>query len=261
MRLPTTRRAYDPTRKPRDWTPLQPAPALGAALGALSVAALFVIHQGTEWKTGLGLPVDLLLSLLLTSVATLLTCAAGALMLRALRLPWLPVAILVGVPTAMSGVLHIHCEAFRTDMLQGHLAVLVPVTLVMAGLGAAIGYRMWRGRGALPTLALLSSLALGGATLFWLASPGTPEPPYEWSAPGVEALALPDPAAPGPYRVRTLSYGSGTDKRAEYGEAASLKTPVVDGSPYLPGWSGYRGWLRTSYWGFDARQLPLHATV
>lgn len=75
-------------------------------------------------------------------------------------------------------------------------------------------------------------------------------------------LDLPNPGLPGTKDVLTLTYGSGKDqRRAEYGVGADLVARSVDGTKLIDNWDGFSGWLRTSYWGFDASQLPLQARV
>jgi len=75
-------------------------------------------------------------------------------------------------------------------------------------------------------------------------------------------LDLPNPGLPGTHDVLTLTYGSGQDKRrSEYGDGADLISRSVDGSKLIDNWDGFSGWLRTSYWGFDAGELPLQARV
>jgi len=75
-------------------------------------------------------------------------------------------------------------------------------------------------------------------------------------------LDLPNPGLPGDHKVLTLTYASGKDKRrAEYGAGANLISRSVDGSKLIDNWDGLGGWLRTSYWGFDASELPLQARV
>ena len=75
-------------------------------------------------------------------------------------------------------------------------------------------------------------------------------------------LDLPNPGLPGDHKVLTLTYASGKDKRrAEYGAGANLISRSVDGSKFIDNWDGFGGWLRTSYWGFDASELPLQARV
>jgi len=75
-------------------------------------------------------------------------------------------------------------------------------------------------------------------------------------------LALENPGLPGKQEVQTWSYGSGKDRhRPEFAAAATLVARSVDGSRLLDNWDGLPGWLRTSYWGFDAQALPLQARV
>lgn len=75
-------------------------------------------------------------------------------------------------------------------------------------------------------------------------------------------LDLPNPGLPGTSEVLRLTYGSGKDqRRPEYGAGAELTSRSVDGSKLIDNWDGFSGWLRTSYWGFDASELPLQARV
>ena len=75
-------------------------------------------------------------------------------------------------------------------------------------------------------------------------------------------LDLPNPGLPGTNDVLTLTYGSGKDqRREEYGAGVNLIARSVDGTKLIDNWDGFSGWLRTSYWGFDASELPLQARV
>ena len=78
-----------------------------------------------------------------------------------------------------------------------------------------------------------------------------------------ERVSLPDPSQPGPFAVKTLTYGSGTDRyRPEFGREAALKTLPVDGSILLEGsWKGFTGQLRTLAWGFGPDSLPINGRV
>jgi len=75
----------------------------------------------------------------------------------------------------------------------------------------------------------------------------------------VTPLNLPNPAAPGPYSVLSLTYGSGNDRhRPEYGADVTLMTTSVDGSKLITkNWTG----LRTSYWGIEPDNLPRNGRV
>lgn len=74
-------------------------------------------------------------------------------------------------------------------------------------------------------------------------------------------LEGPSPATPGPYAVRTLVYGSGTDRqRATYRDSVTLRTEPVDASPFLD-WPSKERKARERYWGFDETRVPLNARV
>jgi len=76
-----------------------------------------------------------------------------------------------------------------------------------------------------------------------------------------QLLDAPDPSMRGPFTVRTLSYGSGTDKqRAIYRDSVAIRTASVDGSGFAsptPRTKEYR----EHFWGFDFKHLPLNARV
>jgi dienelactone hydrolase len=75
-----------------------------------------------------------------------------------------------------------------------------------------------------------------------------------------QALDAPDPGRRGAYEVRTLYYGSGTDKnRPEYGDSVSIRTSSVDASKLLS--LGGSAREREAYWGFGPDSMPLNARV
>jgi hypothetical protein len=149
------------------------------------------------------------------------------------------------------------------------LAIVCAASLVGAGLQVVArgGPRHTR----LQRAVAWAGLVLGGVTiaagLVWMLGDGSVEKPLpnamrSEAAAKAALLDLPDPSQPGRYAVRTLTYGSGTDRRrAEFGAGASLRTRSVDGSPFIERWSGPAGWARTRYWGFDATQLPIQGRV
>jgi dienelactone hydrolase len=75
-----------------------------------------------------------------------------------------------------------------------------------------------------------------------------------------QILSAPDPGRKGPHAVRTLYYGSGTDKnRAEYRDSVSITTETVDASKLVS--LGKSAKSRNSYWGFTPKEMPLNARV
>jgi dienelactone hydrolase len=76
-----------------------------------------------------------------------------------------------------------------------------------------------------------------------------------------QAITAPNPGLPGTYRVKSMYYGSGTDKRRpEYRDSVTLKTPSVDGSAFVQ-ISGDAGKDHDKDWGFTLKKMPLNGRV
>ena len=103
--------------------------------------------------------------------------------------------------------------------------------------------------------------------LVWLADTGfKPEVAHinaaNKSAYRPDHIQLTDPSEPGSYEVEYLTYGRGKDKhRSEFAEEVTIITDSIDGSRLLSGWEGRSGKLRTWYWGFDDKSLPINGRV
>lgn len=75
-------------------------------------------------------------------------------------------------------------------------------------------------------------------------------------------LAAPDPSVRGTFNVRSLYYGSGTDKqRAAFRDSVTIKTKTVDGSKLAGPPDPEQGAIRKEYWGFDFTKLPVNGRV
>ncbi|MGQ0538753.1 MAG: alpha/beta hydrolase family protein, partial [Gemmatimonadaceae bacterium] len=73
-----------------------------------------------------------------------------------------------------------------------------------------------------------------------------------------QALEAPNPAEPGPFRVRQLYYGSSSDiRRPQFKDSIAIKTPTVDGSKL----ASTEDKSRKKYWGFGFDKMPLNAHV
>lgn len=74
-------------------------------------------------------------------------------------------------------------------------------------------------------------------------------------------LTSPDPGRRGPSAVRTLFYGSGTDRRrSEFRDSVTLRTAPVDGSKMVTAPPPIKR-ERRKYWGFDFDKLPVNGRV
>ncbi|WP_052958623.1 alpha/beta hydrolase [Maribacter thermophilus] len=78
----------------------------------------------------------------------------------------------------------------------------------------------------------------------------------------LEAQGVENPTTPGSFKVKTFTYGSGTDiKRPEYAEGVKFITPTVDATNLLPDWKGKKKRWREQFWGFGVDKLPLNGRV
>jgi len=76
-----------------------------------------------------------------------------------------------------------------------------------------------------------------------------------------QLLDAPNPAERGPYGVKSLYYGSGTDKqRRYYRDSVAIKTKSVDASPFVS-MQPDQAEDRKKYWGFEAKQFPINGRV
>lgn len=66
-----------------------------------------------------------------------------------------------------------------------------------------------------------------------------------------------NPTEPGPYKVKTLTYGSANSYRKQFNAEGSLVTKPVDGSAFVAKWSS----LRTNTFGFGPEAMPLNGLV
>jgi dienelactone hydrolase len=253
-RIKRVRRAITPGR--RAWR--------GAVWGALVAltAILLVTAYGlfgaapAAWLLA-GTPLFLAAFLLAGALLTLLWA-----LLRSLPVPyvWGLASGLLTLATIALTAMSVSIGVFVVGL--GAMAV---ASLLGAGVAVLTGGG-WRAAPPARRAVILAGLVLGLVGLIgggaWLLDAGSPltAPPNAaaLSATPVDPLDLPNPAAVGPYPVRTLSYGSGTDRyRPEYGEGADLVTQPVDGAALIERWSD----LRTAYWGFGPQALPLNGQI
>jgi dienelactone hydrolase len=221
---------------------------------------------------GLGHAVDGLIGAVLAWALTqlggllvgLLVNLVSALLLLILRRPpfWRPVVEGHGraVGMILAGLaLSVPWPAMRP--LPGVTAfalVFLPAWLV----GLAVGLVRRHGWRRFTAACLGGALVIAAAGYWWLIDPGAAFTPQPIAAGTVRPLDLPDPADPGPYAVRTLTYGSGTYRWQEaYGAGAAIKTQPVDMSATLPALKGWKALVRKLYWGFDATQFPVNGRV
>ena len=76
-----------------------------------------------------------------------------------------------------------------------------------------------------------------------------------------QLIAATDPGEKGPFAVRTLYYGSGTDKRrAAFRDSVTIRTKTVDASPFVS-MEPPVAKAREKDWGFGVRKFPINGRV
>lgn len=161
---------------------------------------------------------------------------------------------------------------FSTGALSWQFPLLI--VLFAGGLGAGIFSLKKATSASLSLLQKITSIAgvvIGIAGLIWgfiwLFDTGALLEPEHINAAATSSyksnhISLADPSQPGSYNVKYLTYGSGKDEqRKEYGIDATIITDSIDGSRLLDNWKKISGKLRTRYWGFDEKALPINARV
>ena len=236
----------------------------GLTLGLLAMALGLFGLMGADLRTGLWRPLDGVLGVLLAALGLALV-ALVLLLLRLLFRAWPARFLFWGL-----GAFLLCASLFLTMGLgmAGFLAVAVLAVLLGGfGLGLSVALRRglhpaWRLTG---TLIAVGAVVGSVAVVRWLHGPGT-DPNLETqimaTGPAVAPLDLPDPSGPGTFSVKTLTYGSGTDKRRpEFASAVALRTASVDASPFLKDFKGFSARMRKWYWGFGKDAFPVNGRV
>ncbi len=250
----------------RFWISIRPGrpERRGGVWGTLAAAAVAVVIGGLYLHTGFGYAVDFAFALVFAGVAIPLIMLAVALLLTiARKLPRLATGMMVGC-----------CSIVMLIWGPPELGVVMAVGIGLAYglLGATIAAFVTGefGRSGLAKriiTVVLCLLAVAGNIflLRLLLQEGSMEKLISWKPPAENMpamLAAPDPSARGPYAVKTLFYGVGTDiRRPEYGPGVAIKTRTVDASLFFEDFKGWKRSVRRRYWGFDEDKLPLNARV
>ncbi|EHR61604.1 alpha/beta hydrolase [Saccharomonospora cyanea] len=224
--------------------------ALTAALVAWNTADQLVPGVGGELAGQLA--VNGVLAVAIAAVVTgLLFVTVG----RRAALPWTYTATLL---MSLVLLLTLGAGATRTGYFAAVGILVVGVSLLGGAVGGLLphrGRRPLRSRDPRVIAFALAVLVVGGPA-GWLVTAGQKPVTVVDDGEATHTLGR-NPAAAGPHSVAELTYGSGHDRRPEYGADADLTTDSVDVSALVTGWNEDRHDL----WGFDADAFPVNARV
>lgn len=233
----------------------------GASIALFSIAGIIFLIQsyrliGTRglWDYIIGSGVFLL------AIALIATMIAGVLHL-AKRAP----SRYTGLALASFILLFISFIGPMTLMFIVTLSLLAGGSLSGAMISRWIrgSYREAKTRTkVIATIATAVTVAFTICTGVWLVDGGRAElaKPYRLSvmkAVEQDSGILANPAEPGTYPVKTLTYGSADSYRKIFNAENSLITEPVDGSAFVANWSS----LRTKTFGFGPEAMPLNGLV
>ena len=255
-------------------------------------AAILFVGAGALTGTGLFLGAGPIVDALVLGAVTALSMGILWLVLRAAgtlvrrlgrRMPGLtgrvPAAVSRPHPTATLAAAVIAYLVLASQVKElrslAPSAVFLPeigVGLIAAAL-VGLGRAAWTGPGRgdrqpgrLARASGIGAFAIAGVlvagTLGWAAWPGPGSmrtPPMHTAATQID---LPDPGAPGPYKVLSTAYGSGLDpRRPEFGSAAPIRTTTVDASLQVDDFPSPAGDFVRWYLGGGMEAIGLNALV
>lgn len=255
----------------RWWRNLPPDPRVrrGAGWGAALLLMVVAASLGVSLRVGLGWwLLDWLAGGLLGLLTAILAGLAVILILGILEhsrrfFGWMGLASLVVFAVILGD----------EPLLPTPLPVVGALIFANAILGASVVQvrsGLWKEARRHMQVVWLAAALLGlGVDVYlvsWLADEGSSEHLRSFVPENIEPrqagpIAAADPSQPGEHRVLTLTYGSGTDYRPEFGSETSLITKTVDARPFVTGSEGWRMKGRHWHFGFDFKEFPVNGRV
>lgn len=227
--------------------------------GLWFAAMMAIVIAGLGNPTGLGLLFDVVVYGSLGTIAVVLASFLAAFILSMLYMP---------VPRLFAGSLLCTGMTAYIILYLDKLGILFSAVIaagytLLAVMGAfSVSVMLIRKKGWLTQAAIsLLPIVLVCTYVSWPKTSGFDVAPT--FSDGKSIAAMPsfqaeNPANPGPYDFHYFTYGNGQDKhRKEFGSQVDYISDSVDASGYIDEWPR----LRTLFWGFDERALPLNGRV
>ena len=248
----------------RTWINIRPGPEArqGAAWAIIAAAAWAAVVGGIYLESGFSRWIDFPFAFAIAAIGIPLIAVLVAFLLTILRkLPRLATGFILGgcifISLAFGPVGPVFAASRDSDRRRArrnHSDILLR-PLPQAALSKKI-----------ITVVLFLSAAAGNVWLYTFLSGegemGELLQLQKTASPAPAQLSAPNPANPGPYAIKFLTYGNGTDiRRPEYAKSVAIKTATVDASPFFKDFKGWKANLRKRYWGFGMDKLPLNARV
>ncbi|GIO42383.1 poly(ethylene terephthalate) hydrolase family protein [Paenibacillus apis] len=221
----------------------------GAGIFAFMLAAMGM-------PTGFGVAFDILVFLFLGTLAHFILCHIAAFLLALLGVPG-PRLYYGSLLFNIAAVYLIFYQEDQSVLISSIVTGILTVAGIVGGfIFAVLASRQVRFRTKFTISSVLVLMLLTAA--LW---PEQAQHDMEVSADSdvvIEELTAADPSLAGSYEVHHFTYGSGKDYwQPEFGEQSDYITESVDASAYIKKWNR----LRTKYWGFNEKSLPVNGRV
>ncbi|BBH19079.1 hypothetical protein Back11_04240 [Paenibacillus baekrokdamisoli] len=228
--------------------------------GIWTVYSIVLIITSLGMPTGLGITFD---TVMMTLIGTIGLTLAAIVVAFLLSLAYIPVPRLyVGSIVAAAGVIDYLFEHADIDFPQ---SIVLTALIIICGMLGGSMIALLASRRVKPKVKLSVIIAVTIVCLsfsYWPAENKASLVSTSLDAiaeeSGVAALQAHNPSEPGSYDYQTFTYSSGKDRhRNVFAGKTDLVSQSVDASTYIRNWS----WLRSFFWGFDQKALPVNGRV
>lgn len=237
---------------------------IGGKFALIGFVIITFVITGVYLDTGLGNGVDVLFCTLLGGIFIFLSKIVSKILIRVLKN--LPSELLyIVIPTTLT------IAAVVSLILNFPVYLGIIFSLIIVTVESFLGIGLWimfkrKVKRILASVLVGITLAINIAGIVEIRSTGNINNQlreYLFSMKSVQAKqSIQSPAKEGKYKVKTIFYGSGKDKnRFEYGEGVDIKTKDVYAYNFLENYTGLKSKLRTKYWGFNDKAMPINGRV
>ncbi|MGI8741488.1 MAG: hypothetical protein ACR2NN_02745 [Bryobacteraceae bacterium] len=226
----------------RVWSAIRPGPeARKGAIWALLAAAVWAaVIGGINLRSGFGRAIDIAVAFAVALLGIPLLALIVVLLLTILRkLPRLATGIILGAgafiavqwPPPLGFIM-----GAIFALMEGILGATIATFLIGHFREAALSKKI------ITILLFVIAVAANVSLYVFLSSEGATSEIMrlkQADSPAPPSLSASNPADRGPYTVKFLLYGSGTDiRRPEYGKSVAIKTATLDASKFFKDFKG-----------------------
>lgn len=233
----------------------------------LSIATIFSFYMGYTFNSGYGRVLDTVVFVVIGMLLVILIYFVIKLALYIIKKTGTSRLALILTPVIISYLILDNYLIFDEYIIA---IVAIIVSFVQLVLGILIYKTLKNKISFIGIIIFIAFLLFDFSIIYYLNFDGKSNPnvvkyinstDFENGIKSTETISK-NPAAIGGYKVQTLTYGSGDDKRRqEYSDGVDIITDTVYAYSFLEKYKGLKAKIRTFYWGFNDKKMPLNAKV